>query len=227
MFYALMTSGGKDATLALDRARRQGLDVTTLACIYDGATDRVRFHGVRQQLIRRQAAALGLTLVTAATSPDPFEPVFTELLVSLKHRGVDGVVFGNVHLADVRGWYEERVTDAGLEHVEPLWGDPGVEIAWEVVERGYRAVIVSVDVARAAAPFLGREFDADVVTELSVIEGLDPCGEQGEYHTYVFDGPEFRYPVGFSIGETLELEGHRCIDLLPGNGRLDRIGTTL
>jgi len=227
MPYAVMTSAGKDATLALDRARREGLDVTTLACVYDGETERVRFHEVRQELIVRQAEALGLELVCTATSPDPFEAVFTRLLVSLRDEGIDGVIFGNIHLADVRAWYEERVRRVGLEHLEPLWGEPAVEIAWEVVERGYRAIIVSVDPARAAAPYLGREFDADVVTEIGVIEELDPCGERGEYHTYVFDGPEFAHPVGFSIGETLERNGHRYIDLLPGNGRRDRIGRTL
>jgi diphthamide synthase (EF-2-diphthine--ammonia ligase) len=88
-------------------------------------------------------------------------------------------------------------------------------------------LVVSVDTARAAAPFLGREFDSDVVTGLSVIDGLDPCGEQGEYHTYVFDGPEFRHPVGYAIGEIMEQEGHRFIDLLPGNGRLDRVANSL
>lgn len=227
MPYALMTSCGKDATLAFDRARREGLDVTTLACVYDGETERVRFHGTRHDLISRQAEALGLALVSTATSPDPFETVFTRLLVSLRERGIDGVIFGNIHIADVREWYEERVHKVGLEHVEPLWGEPSVEVAWEVVERGYRAIIVSVDPSRPAAPYLGREFDADVVTEISVIEDLDPCGEQGEYHTYVFDGPEFAHPVGFSIGATLEHNGHRYVDLLPGNGRRDKIGNAL
>jgi uncharacterized protein (TIGR00290 family) len=219
-----MTSGGKDATLALDRCRRQGLEISILANFYDAATERVRFHGVRRQLIGAQAKSLGLDLVQYATSPQDYERAFGDLLCALRGRGIGGVIFGNVHLADVRAWYETRVTAAGLEHLEPLWGDPAVEIAWEVVERGYRAIVVSVNLKERALPFLGREFDADVVTELACTDGLDPCGERGEYHTFAFDGPEFRHPVGFTLGATTEMEGHRILDLIPLNGRLGTLG---
>jgi uncharacterized protein (TIGR00290 family) len=215
MSYAVMSSGGKDSTLALDRARHDGLDVRFLANIYEGSTGRVRFHGIRQALIATQARALGLEYVAAATSPQSFEDAFVSTLERLKATGVTGIVFGNIHLADVRAWYEERVTALGLEHIEPLWGSPAVEIAWEVVERGYRPLIVSVDLARPAATYLGREVDADVVTEMGTTDELDPCGEAGEYHTFVFDGPEFKTSVDYEIGETVELDGHRFIDLVP------------
>jgi uncharacterized protein (TIGR00290 family) len=215
MSYALMTSGGKDSTLALDRARRTGVDVRYLVNIYEGTTGRVRFHGVRQELIQAQADALGLELLTAHTHPDAFEPVFMDLLKALRARKATGVVFGNVHLADVRQWYEDRVRQAELDHLEPLWGDPPIEIAWEVVERGYHALVVSVDLKQRAAGHLGREFDADLVTDLGVTDDLDPCGERGEYHTYVYDGPTFAHPVAFSVGERVEIEGHRFLDLVP------------
>lgn len=215
MSYALMSSGGKDSTLALDRARRQGLDVRFLANIYESSTGRVRFHGVRQELIAQQARALSLKLVAASTSPASFEEAFETTLDSLKSNGVTGVIFGNIHLADVRAWYEERVSSIGLEHLEPLWGEPPVEIAWEVVERGYRPIVVSVDISRSAVSYLGREFDADVVTEMGTTEDLDPCGEAGEYHTFVFDGPEFREPVQYEVGETVAIDGHRFVDLVP------------
>lgn len=215
MPYALMTSGGKDSMLALDRAKREGMDVRYLVNIYDGSTGRVRFHGVRHALIQRQADAMRIQLLTAHTIPDDYEIVFGGVLESLLARDVDGVVFGNVHLADVRAWYEERVRAAGLEHIEPLWGEPAVELAWEVVERGYRALVVSVDLKRAAARFIGREFDSDLVTEITTIDDLDPCGERGEYHTFVFDGPEFRSAVAFTTGERLDMDGHRFIDLVP------------
>jgi diphthamide synthase (EF-2-diphthine--ammonia ligase) len=99
--------------------------------------------------------------------------------------------------------------------VEPLWGGPAVEVAWAVVERGYRAIVVSAEVARGVAGLLGREFDADLVTEISTRDDIDPCGERGEFHTFVFDGPEFSSPVEFSTGETVELEGRRFVDLVP------------
>ncbi|MBI4503658.1 MAG: diphthine--ammonia ligase [Gemmatimonadetes bacterium] len=215
MSYALMTSGGKDGTLALDRALRTGLDVRMLANIYEGSTGRVRFHGVRQELIARQASALGLELLSAHTSPEAFEPVFLNLLQAIKDRGHTGIVFGNIHLAEVRAWYEERVRTAGLDHIEPLWGEPPIELVHEVVERGYRALIVSVDLRQQAAAFLGRELDADLLTELSIADDLDPCGERGEYHTLVFDGPTFSTAVDFTPGRTREIDGHRFLDLIP------------
>jgi len=215
MSYALMSGTGKDSTLALDRARRQGLDLRWLASIYDGATGRVRFHGVRHELITAQARALGLEPVLYATHPAPFEPVLMRLLQELKRRGCRGLVFGNIALADVREWWEQRVTAAGFEHVELLWGEPSIEVAHEVVERGYHALVVSVNLAMRATPFLGRELDADLLTELGITDDLDPSGEHGEFHTFAYDGPEFHHPIAFRIGETMELEGHRFLDLVP------------
>src|SRR5689334_20105664 len=108
MTYALFWSGGKDSLLALDRARRAGLSVTHLANIYEGNSGRVRFHGVRAEMIEIQARALGLNLIQSHTHPRAFEPVFLDALEDLKKLGVQGLVFGNIHLADVRAWYEER-----------------------------------------------------------------------------------------------------------------------
>ncbi len=214
-----MSSGGKDCTLAFDRARRDGYDVRYLANIYEGTTDRVRFHGVRKELVRAQAEAIGLEPILSYTTPHDFEPVLVELLDELKQRGCGGVIFGNIHLADVRAWYEERVTRSGLEHVELLWGEPPMELLYEIVERGYRGLLVSVDLAMPAARFLGRELDADLLTDIGITDDLDPCGERGEFHTFIYDGPEFRHAVAFDRGETLEIEGHRFIDLLPLQAR--------
>lgn len=213
MFYALMSSGGKDSTLALDRARRMGLEVRFLANIYDGASGRVRFHGVRHELINAQATSLGLECVQAETTPEAFEAVFLQLLDDLRTRGCRGVVFGNIHLEDVRGWYERRVRAKGLEHVEPLWGEPAIELVHEVVERGYRALVVGVDLKQPAAGFLGRELDADLLTEIGITDGLDAAGECGEYHTFVHDGPAFAYPLLIRAGHSVDFNGHRFLDL--------------
>ncbi len=213
MSYALMSSGGKDSTLALDRARRMGLDVCFLANIYDGSTGRVRFHGVRHELIGAQAASLGLECLQAPTQPEEFETVFLDMLDALQARGCQGMVFGNIHLEDVRGWYERRVRAKGLEHVEPLWGEPAIELIHEVVERGYRAIVVGVDLNQPAADFLGRELDADLLTEIGITDRLDAAGECGEYHTFVYDGPAFAYPLLVRPGKRVDFDGHRFIDL--------------
>jgi diphthamide synthase (EF-2-diphthine--ammonia ligase) len=122
MALALMSSGGKDGTLALDRARRQGLDVRWFASIFEGHTGRLRFHGVPHSLVEAQARALGLEPVLKRTHPDSFDVAFDRLITDLRGRGCTGVVFGNIALADVRSWYETRVTAAGLAHLELLWG---------------------------------------------------------------------------------------------------------
>ena len=163
MRYALSWSGGKDSTLALDRARRAGLDVACLFNIYEGSSGRVRFHGVRAELIAAQASALGLPLVAAHTHPDDYETVFLRLLDQFRSEGIGGVMFGNIHLADIRAWYEERTTSRGFAHTEPLWGEAPGDLIREFVARGYLARIVSIDLARARPESLGAPLDLDLI----------------------------------------------------------------
>jgi len=214
VIHALATGAGKDATLALHRARARGLDVTVGFNVFEESTGRVRFHGTRAALVERHLEALGLEPLLARSEPDDFEGVFSGVLAGLAERGVGGVVFGNVHLEGVRAWYEERVRGVGLEHVEPLWGEEPGALVREVVDEGYRAVVVSVDLERGDPAWLGRTLDHELVDEIEAA-GADPCGEHGEYHTFVRDGPEFVAPVRLRAGRTVETEGHRLLDLLP------------
>lgn len=217
MKYALSFSGGKDSTLALDRAVRDGLEVVALFNIYEGNTGRVRFHGVRAEMIRAQADALGIPLVEDATHPDDYETVFLRVLKELRDGGIDGIMFGNIHLADIRAWYEERVRGLGLEHVEPLWGDTPVILVREVIQRGYVATLTSIDLARSPESWLGRRLDEQLLGEILARSEIDPCGERGEYHTYVSNGPLFRNPIDIRLGERVEMEGHALVDVLQGN----------
>lgn len=209
---ALAWSGGKDSTLALDRARRQGLDVRYLFNIYEGSSERVRFHGVRRQLIAAQADALGLGLVQRHTQPDDFETVFLAALDELKRLGVEGIVFGNIHLADVRAWYEERTTARGFRHLEPLWGEPPGALVREFVRRGHRARIVSVDLTQGRREWLGLEITEALVAHLEEA-GVDPCGEKGEYHSFAYGGPLFAGPLATREAGWVEMEGHLLLDL--------------
>lgn len=212
--YALATGAGKDATLALHRARDAGLEVTRAVSIYEGSTSRVRFHGTRAELVAAHARALGMEPVLRSTHPADFAEVLTGVLGELREAGIGGVVFGNVHLDDVRAWYEERTTGAGLEHVEPLWGSSPETLVRELVDAGYRTTIVSVDEERGDPGWLGRDVDHTFVDE-ALARGIDPCGERGEYHTFVRDGPLFRNPVTVRPGRRVEMEGHRLLDLVP------------
>lgn len=216
--YALATGAGKDATLALHRARAAGLEVAVGFNLYDGASGRVAFHGTRTALVQAHCRALGLEPVLAPAREGGFEPAFLEMLRRLGGMGMEGVVFGNIHLEDVRAWYEERTTAAGLEHREPLWGQAPGELVREVVDLGYRAVVVSIDVERGDPAWVGRELDLDLVEAVEA-RGADPCGEQGEFHTFVYDGPAFRRPLPVVRGEVVEMHGHRLVDLTLAPGR--------
>jgi uncharacterized protein (TIGR00290 family) len=197
---ALMWSGGKDSALALWRARGRGLSVDWLVNVYDRASARVRFHATPVDAIARQADAAGVSLVGVATDWDTFDASLREAFAALVRQGCRGVVFGDIHLADVRAWYEERTRAAGLEHVEPLWGEDPRTLLREFVAIGGRAVVTCVETAKLDAAWLGRIIDERFVHDIAAT-GIDPCGENGEYHSYAYAGPFFRTAVAWRAGD--------------------------
>jgi uncharacterized protein (TIGR00290 family) len=195
-----MWSGGKDSALALARARRRGLDVRWLVTVYDSATDRVRFHATPMASIAAQAQAARLDLVSVSTTWEGFDEALAGTLRDLRDAGCTGLVFGDIHLADVRAWYEERTAAAYLEHVEPLWGEDPAALLAEFVAIGGRAVLTCVERDRLDVAWLGRVIDEDFVRDIAGT-GIDPCGENGEYHSFAFAGPFFAHPVDWRFGE--------------------------
>jgi uncharacterized protein (TIGR00290 family) len=207
-----MWSGGKDSALALDRAGRRGLEVTRLLSFYDSSTRRVRFHATRVEMLEAQAAAVGIGLRAIATTWDEMEANLRQQLESLREEGFAGVVFGDIHLADVRAWYEDRVTAAGLEHVEPIWGEPPQLLLDEFIASGGRAVITCVELAKLDEAWLGRVTDERFANEIGSTTA-DPCGENGEYHSFAFDGPVFKQPLAWVAGERRLESGFAQLDL--------------
>jgi uncharacterized protein (TIGR00290 family) len=189
-----MWSGGKDSALALMRARARGLDVVRLLNVYDPASDRVRFHATRRELIQAQADAIGIELRQFGVAWDGYEPAFRAMLEALRAEGFRGVMFGDIHLADVRAWYEERVRAAGLEHVEPIWGEAPAALVAEFVASGSRAVITCCELPKQDESWLGRIIDERFVDDIRAMP-IDPAGENGEYHSFAFAGPLFRTPL--------------------------------
>jgi uncharacterized protein (TIGR00290 family) len=195
-----MWSGGKDSALALWRARRRGLEVRWLVTAFDDASQRVRFHATPIASIARQADGAGASLVRVPTQWESFDASLAEAFAALSRDGCSGVVFGDIHLADVRAWYEDRTRRAGLEHVEPLWGEPPASLLAEFVAIGGRAVLTCVETAKLDASWLGRTIDEDFVRDIART-GIDPCGENGEYHSFAYAGPFFTRPVPWAFGE--------------------------
>jgi diphthine-ammonia ligase len=212
MRHALFWSGGKDSLLALDRARQGGLEVSHLVNIYEGSSGRVRFHGVHKDAVGAQAKALGIDLLQKRTHPETFEQAFQSAMEDLKSLGVGGIVFGNIHLADIRAWYEQRTTAMGFRHVEPLWGDSPSALIREFVERGHRGRIVSVYLTCGRREWIGKELSQDLILELERDGSTDVCGERGEYHSFAFGGPLFQTPLVMHHESQLEIEGHLILD---------------
>lgn len=210
---AVMWSGGKDGFLALRRAQEGGLPVTTLVTLLDETTGRVRFHGTPRSLIEAQAAALGVGLLARTTTWERYETAFTDALRTLAAAGCAGVVFGNLHLTDVRAWFEERVRAVGLAHIEPLWGERPAALLEACIASGVRAVVTCRDVTKLDASWIGRELDAAFARDIARLPGVDPAGEHGEYHTFVCNAPGFTRPVAWKAGSRRTDQGFETLEL--------------
>jgi uncharacterized protein (TIGR00290 family) len=209
---ALSFSGGKDSFLALDRTLRAGYQVDYLATLYDETSQRVRFQGVPIEHIQAQADALGITLLRYPNRPEDFETVFLAALDDLRKRRVTTIFFGNIHLADVRAWYEERTIRAGLLHREPLWGEDPGQLVREGIARGYVATLTCIETRCTKREWLGATLN-EALVEAFEQAGIDPCGERGEYHTFVQAGPLFRQNLTLARGEEREQDGYRMLDI--------------
>ncbi len=199
---ALSWSGGKDSALALWRLREAGTPPDALLTVVDEGSGRVAHHGVPRALLEAQAAAVGVELVTVAVPAGGANVVYEERLraafAAPPLDAVGAVAFGDLFLADLRAYREERMAAAGLAARFPLWHADTRALAEEFVAAGFRALIVSVDGEQLPHDFLGRELDAALLGALP--PGADPCGERGEFHTFVYDGPGFAAPLAVRPG---------------------------
>jgi len=217
-------SSGKDSAMALDVARSEGtVEVTALLSTVNADADRVAMHAVRRSLLEAQADRLGLPLVTveipSPCSNNTYEARMGEAVAAARADGVAHVIFGDLFLRDVRAYREERLAGTGISPIFPLWDRPTDLLAREILESGLKAVITCVDRAQLRGEFAGRRFDAELLGELPA--GVDPCGERGEFHTFVWDGPGFRSPIEVEIGQIVERDGFVFCDLSEPQGTTD------
>ena len=211
-------SSGKDSAFAAHAVREAGdVDVVGLLTTVHAATGRVPVHGVPHALVRAQARALGLPLhLVELPWPCPnevYEARTSEAVARAHRTGVERLVFGDLHLRDVRDYRETALSGSGVAPVFPLWGRPTAALSAEMVRCGLRAVVTCVDPTRAPAELAGRWFDERFLGELPA--GVDPCGERGEFHTFVVDGPGFAAPVDVVVGAPVERDGFVVVDVLP------------
>jgi uncharacterized protein (TIGR00290 family) len=193
-------SGGKDSCLALWRARQAGLDVRAAINVLDETGERNRSHGVRRALLDAQAQALDLELVAPRASWRDYEARFVAALEELTARGFEVAVFGDIDLQAHRDWEEKVCARTGLQCYLPLWHEARLALAHEVLRLGFRAIVVCVDSRHLDDRFCGRLYDAAFIADLPA--GVDACGENGEFHTFVYDGPGFSTPVRYVLANT-------------------------
>ena len=225
----LSWSGGKDSALALYELQRAGrYEVASLLTTLAQEYDRVSHHGVRSELLERQAAALRIPLeklYIRTTSPHPcrtddsevmheYEQLMDQTLLRFKAQGINTVAFGDIFLLHLRTYREERLAKRGMKAVFPIWQRDTKELAQTFIALGFKAYLSCVDREKLGERFAGRHLDGQFLADLPA--DVDSCGENGEYHSFVYEGPIFREPVPVKVG-TVVLRDSRCFaDLLAG-----------
>jgi len=213
---ALAWSGGKDSALALHALRAAGREPRALLTTVTEGVERISIHGVRRELLHAQAAALGIELVEVRIPlPCPnerYEAAMEQALSEPPLDAVEEVAFGDLFLEDIRAYREERLAPTGRRALFPVWGRDTRELAQEFV-RSFRAIVATVDPRFLDASFAGRAYDAAFLNDLP--PRVDPCGENGEFHTFVHDGPIFDRPLTVETGEVVTRDGFVYADILP------------
>lgn len=212
MSYLASWSGGKDGCFACYEAIRQGYKVSHLVNFIAQESQRVRFHGTEAKLIQLQSQALGIPLLQKETTWGGYEQEFKEAVRSLVPNGIEGMVFGDIYLQEHRDWVERVCGEIGIEAVEPLWGRKTEKVVSDFIDAGFEAVIVSAKSDLIDKKWLGHRVDKDFVRYLNN-SGIDPCGESGEYHTVVVNGPIFGSRVEITPSRTYQRNNHWLLDI--------------
>lgn len=215
---ALSWSSGKDSAWTLHLLRRQpNIQVAALVTTFNSAANRVAMHAVRRALVEAQAEQTGIPF-WAVELPWPcsnleYEERMRGLCQRATAQGITAVAFGDLFLQDIRDYRVQQLRGTGLEPLFPLWQIPTAQLSREMIVAGVKAKITCVDPAKLAKSFAGHDYDLQLLQALP--SGIDPCGENGEFHTFAYDGPVFSRAIGVSAGEVVERDGFVFADLLP------------
>jgi len=222
----LSWSGGKDSAMALHALLKSGLyEIVSLLTTVSTQYERISHHGVRVELLEQQAAALGrplhkLYLHQENCSLEDYEALMKKTMLEYKDKDVLTVAFGDVFLQDLREYRQRNLAKVGMEAIFPIWGRDTTEIVRTFIALDFRAYLTCVDSEKLGREFAGRPIDAGLIRDLP--EGVDQCGENGEYHSFVYDGPIFQRPVDVSVGEVVLRDVRYFADLVPIERRVKK-----
>jgi uncharacterized protein (TIGR00290 family) len=210
-------SSGKDSAFALHEVRRSGeFEVVGALTTVTETFGRVSIHGVRQEILLAQCEAAGLPpRIVPIPYPCPnavYEARISEAVASAVQEGISHIIFGDLFLADIRAYREQKLAGTGITPVFPLWERPTLPLAHAMIANGVEAYLATVDLKKLPAEFAGRKFDSQLLADLP--EGIDPCGENGEFHTCAVAGPIFSRPIPVMTGEHVERDGYGYCDLV-------------
>ncbi|MNU55435.1 ATP-binding region [compost metagenome] len=199
-------SGGKDSTLALYKVLQQAqFDIRYLLTTFNQEANRISMHGVRNELLVAQASSLNIPAksVFLPTSSDmsEYENAMNQAIQEIREEGISDCFFGDIFLEDLRIYREQKLKEVAISAHFPLWKRDTKELVHEFIDLGFKTVVVCVDSSKLGKEFVGRVIDSQFIADLP--EHVDPCGENGEFHTFVFDGPIFKEPIRFELGETV------------------------
>ena len=207
-------SGGKDCMLALHRfMRNPANEVLSLVNMCDEDSHLSRSHGLSREMVARQVACMNLPITQQRTGRSNYEEQFKKAIDQLKTKGITAGVFGDIYLMEHRTWIERVCRDMGIEAIFPLWKFPTKDLLREFIDVGFKALTVSVHTEKLPQNWLGREINHNFFKDITALEGIDACAEEGEYHSFVYDGPLFSLPVPFVRKAISEHDNHYFLEI--------------
>lgn len=212
MRFALSYSGGKDSALSLYKLVQQGHTPVALITTINSEQQRSWFHGIPQQLLQDVADSMQIPLIVCDSTPKDYTESLEAALGKAKKLGAEACAFGDIDIDDHKTWNDQRCANQGLECLLPLWKMDREAAIQEMLDAGFKALIKIVDSSILDESFLGETLTASLVQDIKAA-GADACGENGEYHTFVYDGPLFSKPVAFKRGEIIDLGTHKAVDI--------------
>jgi len=215
--YAASWSGGKDSCFAYWKATSQGLKVSHLLNFINQDSTKAMSHGLDGKLIALQAQAMGLPILQQKVTWETYEAGFKDALEKLKLKGITGLVTGDIYLQEHKDWIDKVCGESAVRAVLPLWEMDTTQLLTDFIEAGFKAIIVSVKAQLLGKEWLGRQVDSKLASELSQLPGqlnIDVCGEGGEFHTFVYDGPAFKKPIKIGKAVPITRNDHWTLDIL-------------
>ena len=219
-------SGGKDSAFALHKClQNKEFNIVALFTSISYETKRISMHGVRSELLDKQAELIDLPLITISlpkeTSMEVYNNIMQTQMNNFKLQKIDYSIFGDIFLQDLREYREKQLSKIGMDAVFPLWKRNTTELINEFIDEGFKTIVTAVDASKLGKEFVGRVVDKQFIADLP--KGVDPCGENGEFHTFVFDGPLFKEPIKFSKGEIVhkEYKAGTCTEFNDDNNEVE------